>query len=563
MSATINATSQSGLFRSVRRLTRASAMRDSLAGLQLAALNIPQVLGYARIAGMPFVTGLYTLLLPVVGFAAFASSRFLVVAADSATAAILGGGVSAIAPLGSGRYVALASLVALITACLLLMARLLRLGFIADFLSRTVLVGFLTGIGFQVGITVLPEMLGLDVSSRRALFLLVGIIRNFRGVHILTLSVALGVLLAVFTLHQLAPKIPGPILAVAGGIGASAYFDFARRGVAVIGPVVGGLPHLSIPQFAWKDAEVLVPLSASCLMVIVAQSAATARAYAMRHEQALDENADLLGLAAANFAAGVTGTFVVNGSPTQTAMVESAGGKSQLAQIVTGATVAAVLLFLTREFQFLPRCVLGAIVFVIAVRLIDLRGLREIRRESPGEFWLAVLTAAVVIVVGVEQGIGLAMVLSLLRIVRHSYRPHTGLLVQNSKGDWQTEPIEAGNTTEPGLAIYRFGAPLFYANAGRFAEEISSLGSQTSSALRWLIVDAEAMTNVDYSAACVVRALHKSLAARGITLVFARVHPELQADFDRHLTTDAIGRNHIFARLHEAIAAYHELPRSR
>jgi sulfate permease, SulP family len=561
MSDAANSVPQTGLFRSVRPLTRASIARDSLAGLQLAALNIPQVLGYARIAGMPFVTGLYTLLLPVIGFAAFASSRFLVVAADSATAAILAGGVSAIAPLGSGRYVELASLVALMTACLLLIARLLRLGFIADFLSRTVLVGFLTGIGFQVGITVLPEMLGLDVSSRRTLFLLVGIVRNFRRVHALALCIALGVLLLIFALHRLAPTIPGPLLAVAGGIAGSAYLDFARRGVAVVGPVVGGLPHLSILQFAWKDVELLLPISASCLMVIVAQSAATARAYAMRHQQPLDENADLLGLAAANLAAGVTGTFVVNGSPTQTAMVESAGGKSQLAQIVTGATVAGVLLFLTREFQFLPRCVLGAIVFVIAIRLIDLRGLREIRSESPGEFWLAVLTAAVVVVVGVEQGIGLAMVLSLLRIVRHSYRPHTGVLVENSKGDWQTEPIAACKTTEPGLAIYRFGAPLFYANAGRFAEEISSLANHTTFELRWLIVDAEAMTNVDYSAAAVVRELNQSLAARRIALVFARVHPELQADFDRHLITDAIGREHIFARLHEAIAAYHELPR--
>ena len=561
MSDAANGVPQTGLFRSVRPLTRASVAHDSLAGLQLASLNIPQVLGYARIAGMPFVTGLYTLLLPVIGFAAFGSSRFLVVAADSATAAILAGGVSAIAPLGSGRYVELASQVALMTACLLLIARLLRLGFIADFLSRTVLVGFLTGIGFQVGITVLPEMLGLDVSSRRALFLLVGIIRNVRAVHALTLCIALGVLLVIFALHRLAPKIPGPILAVAGGIAGSAYLDLARRGVAVVGPVVGGLPHLSILRFAWKDLELLVPISVSCLMVIVAQSAATARAYAMRHQQSLDENADLLGLAAANLAAGVTGTFVVNGSPTQTAMVESAGGKSQLAQIVTAAAVAGVLLFLTREFQFLPRCVLGAIVFVIGVRLIDLRGLREIRSESPGEFWLAVLTAAVVVIVGVEQGIGLAMVLSLLRIVRHSYRPHTGVLVENSKGDWQTDPIEAGKTTEPGLAIYRFGAPLFYANAGRFAEEISSLANQTTFGLRWLIVDAEAMTNVDYSAAVVVRELNKSLAARRITLVFARVHPELQADFDRHLITAAIGREHIFGRLHEAIAAYHELPR--
>ena len=561
MSKGANAAAGSGLFQSLRPVTRTSLIRDGLAGLQLAALNIPQVLGYARIAGMPFVTGLYTLLLPVAGFAAFASSRFLVVAADSATAAILAGGISPLAPLGSQRYVELASVVALMTCGLLLIGRLLRLGFLADFLSRTVLVGFLTGIGLQVGITVLPEMLGLDIHSRRALFQLVGTIRNVRGIQPLTLFMSLAVLILIFALHRAAPKFPGPIVAVIGGMVAGKLVDLGSRGVALLGPVVGGLPHLRLPQVDWSTAQVLAVVSGSCLVVIVAQSAATARAYALRHGQHLDENADLLGLSAANLAAGLTGTFVVNGSPTQTAMVESAGGASQLAQIVTGATVAAVLLFLTPAFQYLPRCVLGAVVFVIAVRLIDLRGLREIRRESPGEFWLAAVTALVVVAVGVQQGIVLAMVVSLLRIVNHSYRPHTGVLVLNEKGDWQTEPILPGATTEPGLAIYRFGAPLFYANAGRFAAEISALADQSNFGLRWLIVDCEAITNVDYSAARVVRELSGSLAARGIVLVFARVHPELLADFDRHHITEVVGRGRIFPRLHEAIAAYRALPR--
>jgi high affinity sulfate transporter 1 len=561
MSDGANGVPESGLFRSVRPLTRAGIARDALAGLQLAALNIPQVLGYAQIAGMPFVAGLYTLLLPVVGFAAFASSRFLVVAADSATAAILAGGISPIAAGDNGRYIALASLVALMTGVFLLFARLLRVGFIADFLSRTVLVGFLTGIGFQVGITALPRMLGLEVSARRTPFVLAAVLRHLREVHPLTLYISMGMVAVIFLLHRVSRKFPGQILAVTGGIAASAFFHLAGRGVAIVGPVAGGLPHLGIPHFAWKDVEMLVPVSASCLVVVVAQSAATARAYAMRHQQRLDENADLLGLSAANLFAGLSGTFVVNGSPTQTAMVESAGGRSQLAQLVTGAAVTGVLLFLARVFQFLPRCVLAAVVFVIAVRLIDLKGLRDIRRESPGEFWLAVLTAVVVVAAGVQQGIVLAMVVSLLRIVNHSYRPHTGVLVETERGEWRTEAAAPGALTEPGLAVYRFGAPLFYANANRFSDEILRVADQNQSRLRWVIVDAEAMTDVDYSAARVVGALNESLSRRGVALVFARVHPELQADLDRHHITEAIGRGHIFSRLHEAITAYHELPR--
>jgi len=193
--------------------------------------------------------------------------------------------------------------------------------------------------------------------------------------------------------------------------------------------IAGGLPHLGLPDVGWHDVLPLIGVSASCFVMIVAQSAATSRFYAIRRQQQLDEDSDLLGLSAANAAAALSGTFVVNGSPTQTAMVESSGGSSQLAQISTSVIVAVVLLFLTRPLEDLPRCVLGAIVFFIAMRLIDLRALRDIWRESPGEFGLALITATIVVFVGVEEGIVLAMVLSLVGVVRHNYRPHTGVLV--------------------------------------------------------------------------------------------------------------------------------------
>jgi len=545
------------IFQSVRPLTRGGVVRDALAGFQLAAMNIPQALGYTKIAGTPIVTGFYTLLLPLVAFATFGSSRYLVVAADSATAAILAGGLASMAPPGSERYVALAGLVALLTAVLLLLARLLKLGFVADFLSQTVLAGFLTGVGFQVGIAVTGEMLGVEVHARRPLLQLAEVVRGLRGVHQLTLCVSLAVLTLIFALRHFTPKIPGPFVAVAAAILASAVFNLAGRGVDIIGPVAGGFPHLRFPAVRWRDAELLLPLAFSCLVMIVAQSAATARVYATRHNQALDENADLLGLSTANLAAGMSGTFVVNGSPTQTAMVESSGGRSQLAQIVTAVMVGLVLLFLTEPLQYLPRCVLGAIVFVIAVRLIDLRGLWKIQRESPGEFALAVITAAVVVLLGVEQGIVLAMVVSLLRVVRHTYRPHTGVMVMNEKGYWQTLPAVYGTVSEPGTAIYRFGAPLFYANASRFSEELLRLVGPGPSKLRWLIVDSEAVTNVDYSAAEVVRELYRELSTRGVVLVFARVHPTLQEDLDRHHITETVGVEHLFPRLHDALAAYH------
>ena len=537
------------LFQSVQPLSAGGVIRDALAGIQLTAVNIPQALGYTKIAGTPVVTGLYTLLLPLVAFAAFGSSRYLVVAADSATAAILAGSLSQIAPAGSAEYVTLASAVALLTAAFLLLARLLRLGFLADFLSQTVLVGFLTGVGFQVGIAVLGQMLGIAVHSRRSVVQLAEVIRGLPHLHLPSFAMSAAVLAVILILRRLSPKAPGALITVGAAIAASAYWHFPARGISVIGPVAGGLPHLAFPWPGWRTAGSLVAVAAACAVMILAQSAATARVYAERHHQELDENMDLVGLSAANAAAALTGTFVVNGSPTQTAMVESVGAQSQVAQISTAAVVGLVLLFLTKPLEYLPHCVLGAIVFLIAVRLVNLRVLRAIRQESPQEFALAIATAAIVVVVGVEQGILLAMVISLLRIVHHSYHPNSGVMIMNDVKTWDVAPPMAGTVTQPGLVIYRFGAALFYANVHRFAEEVNELATPE---VKWVVVDAEAITHVDYSAARAVRDVTKELAAREVILAFARVRAELRADMDRHHLTDAIGTDHIFRRLHDA-----------
>jgi len=547
------------LFQGIRPLKRAGAIRDAVAGVAFAAMDIPQALGYTRIAGMPVVTGLYSLLLPLLAFATFGSSRFLVVAADSATAAILRGGLTGMAPAASVRYVALAGLVALLTAVFLLLGRLCGLGFVADFLSQTVLVGFLTGIGFQVGIAVLGQMLGLQITSHRSILQLLEIGRSLPKVHFPTLAVTLVVLAFVFALRWSTPKVPGPMLAVLLATTASALWNFAGHGIAIIGPVAGGLPHFVMPDIRWADIPPLLSVAGSCAIMILTQSAATSRVYAARHHQRLDENQDLIGLSAANAAAAFTGTFVVNGSPTQTAMVESVGSTSQIAQVTTAAMVALVLLFLTRPLQYLPQCVLGTLVFLVAIRLIKLRSLKCILRESPAEFALAVTTTVVVITAGVEQGILVAMVLSLLRIVHHSYHPRTGVMIPDETNIWKLIPPTPGAVTEPGLVIYRFGAALFYANASRFSDEVLGLVGPSPTTVRWFIVDAEAITNLDYSAARVVEELKKNLTDAGVELGFARLPWNTRADFDRHHVTEAIGPSRIFKRLHDALDAFEAL----
>ena len=540
-------------FGSLRPLTVSGVLRDAAAGVQLAAVNIPQALGYTRIAGTPVITGLYTLLLPLVAFAAFGSSRYLVVAADSATAAILAGGLSGLAHTGTPEYVQLASTVALFTAFFLLAARLLRLGFLADFLSQTVLAGFLTGVGFQVGFSVLGQLLGVQTHARYTVMKVAEVIRALPTVHPPTLGLSAVILALVVGLRHLAPKAPGALIVVVGAIAASARWNFADHGIPCIGPVPGGLPRIGLALPDWKTTEPLIGIAFSCTVMIIAQSAATARIYAERHNQELNENMDLIGLSAGNALAALSGAFPVNGSPTQTAMVEGAGGRSQMAQLSTAAVVALVLLFVTKPLQYLPQCVLGAIVFLIAMRLINLRGLWCIRQESPAEFAVAVMTAAVVVVWGVEQGIVLAMIASLLRIVSHSYHPSSGVMVVNDVKTWDLIPALPGTVTQPGLVIYRFGAPLFYANANRFAEEVKGLATPE---VRWMVVDAEAITHVDYSAARMVRKIHQDLAERGVVTAFARVRFELQADMNRHHLTETIGSERIYRRLHDARAAF-------
>ena len=550
------------LFRGLRPIQRAGALRDAFAGVVMAAMDIPQVLGYSKIAGMPVVTGLYSLLLPLVAFAAFGSSRYLVVAADSATAAIFADGVSGTATPSSAQYVALACIVAVLTALILLLARLLRLGFIADFLSRTVLVGFLTGVGFQVGISVLSEMLGVPVDSHRPVVQLWEVARGLPLANLPTVILSVSVLAFVLLLRHFAPKVPGALVAVVGAIAASATWNFAEHGIATIGPVAGGLPHLglmallSLREMNRKEVELLISVSASCAVMILTQSAATARIYAAKHYEKVDENIDLYGLSAANAAAALSGGFVVNGSPTQTAMMEDAGGKSQMAQVATAVVVGVVLLFLTGPLEHLPTCVLGVLVFLVALRLINLGELQNILSESPQEYALAVMTAVVVVLVGVEEGIVLAMLVSLARVVRHDYHPHSGVLQANPDGSWRLEPVAPHVVTEPGLVLYRFGAELFYANAGRFLEEVLQAVRPMPSAVRWVVVDAEAMTHMDYTAARIVQGLKKSLTEAGVELAFARAPWDLRSDFDRHHVTEVIGQGRMFNRLHDAIAAF-------
>jgi SulP family sulfate permease len=530
---------------------------DIMAGITLAALGIPEVMGYTKIIGTPVITGLYTLFLPVLVFALFGSSRHLVVSADSATAAMVAAGLASLSFTAyTPKYVALTSLIGLVAAGILLLAGILRLGFLADFLSRTALVGFLSGVGVQVAFGELHEMLGIEKGGHGFLRQLLFTFQHLSETHLPSLFIAFAVLAIIVGFKIFAPRFPGALFAVIGMTAASAYFHWDHQGIRVVGAVPSGLPRLGLPDVTWSDVGLVLPIALSCFIVILAQSAATSRAYALRYRDHFSQNVDLVGLSLANGAAGCSSTFVVNGSPTKTAMVDTAGGSSQWSHLTTATVVLTVLLFFTRPLSFLPNAVLAAIVFLIGVKLVDFRGLSEIRRSKPREFAIALVTALTVVLFGVEQGIILAVVLSLLQHVRRSYRPHTAVVVRDAARNWSFEDPVPGKMAEPGLVMFWFGADLFYANVAFFAEQARRLIHASPSPVRWLVIDATAITGFDFSAGRAVAELQQDLAKIGVVLAMVVVPVKHHTDLERMGLIDLIGANRIFDSRHACLAAY-------
>ncbi|HEX4433049.1 MAG TPA: SulP family inorganic anion transporter [Frankiaceae bacterium] len=514
------------LLSGVLPISRPRLPTELLAGLTLAALGIPEVLGYASIARMPVVTGLYTMLLPMAVFAVIGSSRHLVVAADSATAAIVAAGVAGIAAPGTHRYVQLVSLAALMAGVFLLIARLVRLGFLANFLSRTVLIGFLTGVGISVAIGQLPQLLGVRVTATQTLPKLGSTVRHLGSASLTTVAVSAAVIVVVLVTRRLARRVPGALIAVVAAIVLSQTLDFDRHGIRVLGHVPSGFPAFSAPAFGIHDIGALFATAGSIFLVILAQSSATSRAYAARYDEDLDDDQDLLGLSAANVVAGFSGTFVVNGSPTKTEMVDGSGGRTQLSQLTTCVVVLVVLLVLTGPLGHLPLAVLAAVVFVIGIDLVDLSGLRRLFAVRVGEFALAVLTAIAVIALGVEQGLAAAVIASIVVHLRHSYNPATSVLVKQDRGHWHNAPVTPDQRTVGGLVVYRFPSNPYYANSHRLAEDLRAL-RDSKVPLDWLCLDCAGIADIDFTAAETLRRMLPKSARFVVSSVWPNVREQL------------------------------------
>jgi high affinity sulfate transporter 1 len=537
-------------------IARGQVPAEIIAGLTLAALAIPEVMGYTKISGTPVVTGLYTILIPMALFALFGSSRHLVVGADSATAAILAAGLVGLAATGSEEYVALAAILALMAAGFLLLARVIGLGFMADFLSRTVLIGFLTGVGIQVALGQVSGMLGLAGGGHGTVQKIWNDLQQLQELNFYSAGIAAAVLVVIAGSKKISKKIPGALIAVIGMIVLSWALELEQH-VHVLGSVPGGLPRIGIPDvnWSWQLIGTLTPTAFAMFVVILAQSAATSRAYAARYNERFSEDTDLTGLALANIGAGLSGTFVVNGSPTKTQMVDSAGGRTQLSLLITTVIVLLVLLFLTAPLAYMPEAVLSAVVFLIGIDLIDMAGMRKIYAERRSEFWVALITTLIVVFVGVEQGIILAIVLSLVDHTRRGYRPTNVLLRRIGAGAWRANPVASGVQAEPGLIVYRFTHSMYYANSQQLSEEVTRLVATADPPARWLCLDASAVDDVDFTAAETLRSLYAALAERGVRLVVAEVQDDVRLA-SRYRLRELIGERFFFDSIDDVIKAY-------
>ena len=546
------------ILRGILPINASQVPTDIVAGITLAALAIPEVMGYTKISGTPVITGLYTILIPMTLYALFGGSRHLVVGADSATAAILAGSVGGMAMPGSAEWLALAGALALLAAVFLFLARLARLGFLADFLSRTVLVGFLTGVGIQVASGEIAGMLGLPGGGHGTVGRLVADMGQIGQSNPGTVALSMAVLIVIVGSRKLSKKIPGALIAVAGSIILSWALHFETAGIRVLGAVPHGLPRIGLPDtiWSWTLVRELAPTAFAMFVVILAQSAATSRAYASRYNERFDENIDLVGLSLANIGAALSGTFVVNGSPTKTQMVEGAGGHSQISQLTTSFIVLVVLLFFTGPLAYMPTAVLSTVVFLIGVELIDVMGMRRIFAERPWEFWVAMLTAAAVVFVGVEQSIVLAIVMSLVVHTRHGYHVNNMLLVSDAENGWRQQKASAPEQIIPGLMIYRFMHNMYYANTQVLTREVVELVRGAKPSLSWFCIDAVAVNDVDFTAAEALRTVHGFLAEEGVRLVFCEVVDEVRAELDRSQLTDLFGTDAFFPSPAAVVSAF-------
>jgi SulP family sulfate permease len=504
-----------------------TARRDLLAGVTVAALAIPSAMAYAELAGLPAVAGLYALLLPTVAYAFLGSSRQLIVGPEGSLSALVAAAVLALATAGSAEALELAGAMALLVAACFLIARVFRLGWLADYLSRPVLVGYIHGVAVVLIVGQLGKLTGIDVDASDPVPQLAEIVREIGNVSAATFAVGAAALALLLTARYVTPRLPAALVVVIAAIVASKALGLDEHGVAVVGDIPAGLPDLRVPSPPWEDVVTLAPAAAGLFLVSFADEVLTARSFAGRHGQHIRVDQELLAMGVASAAAGVTQGLPVGASGSRTAVNDSMGARSQIAGLLAAGAILLVLLFLTAPIAYLPKAVLGAVIITAAIGLIEPAVWRELANTDKVELTIAAVTAAGVIITGVLEAILFAVGLSMADVVRRSARPHDAVLGWvDSLGRWADVARHDDAKVTPGVVVYRLDDRLFFANAsyvkGRVQEALRGAPTVTTA----LVLDAEAMTHIDSAGLQALEDLAGMLEDDGIALHFARAkHP--------------------------------------
>ncbi|MGB3323859.1 MAG: sulfate permease [Mycolicibacterium fortuitum] len=530
---------------------------DVLAGVTVAAYLVPQVMAYATVAGLPPVAGLWAALVPMGVYALLGSSRQLSVGPESTTALMT---ATALAPLVVGdpaRYAAMAAMLALLVGAICLAAGLCGLGFLADLLSRPVLVGYMTGVAVIMISGQLDKVSGVEVTGDEFVDQIRSFASGLGSAHVPTVVLSTAVLALLLLLYRIAPRFPGPLVAVLAATAVVWLFSLEDKGIRVVGGIPAGLPRPTLPPVAMTELLALAIPAAGIAVVAFSDNALTARTFAARKGDTIDAGAELRALGICNLTTGVTQGFPVSSSGSRTALGDTVGSRTQLYSLVMLATVLLVMLAGRDLLEHFPMAALGALVVYAALRLIDVAEFRRLARFRRSELFLAVATTVAVLGFGVLYGVLVAIALSLMDTLRRIARPHDSVLgyVPGVAGMHDVDDYPDARPV-PGLVVYRYDAPLFFANAENFRERALAAVEAAEGPVEWFVLNAEAQVDPDLTAVDALEQLRQDLTARGIVFAMARVKSDLRDDLVAAGFIDRVGADRIFPTLPTAVEAF-------
>lgn len=533
---------------------------DLFAGLTIFAMLVPQAMAYGELAGVAPVVGIYTAIGALIGYALFGSSRRLMLGPESSSALLA---AAAVAPVGAGgspaRFAMLSALLALLVGVISLAAGIARFGFLADFVSKPILLGYITGVAIIMIVGQLGKLFGITITSEQFFRQIWELLTYLGQTHVLTLLIGLALLVFLLVLRHIAPRVPASLIVVVVMTSISSLLHLNTYGVAVVGSIPQGLPQFGFPDLSFNDVKSLLPSALTLTLIIFTDAVLTARSVAEKQGEKVDANRELIGLGAANIASGLLQGFPAAASQSRTAVNKLAGGKTQLVGIVAAAFLVAFLLWFTQLLENLPQVVLGVIIIAAAINLIEIKPLLKVYRLRHVEFYLALITFVGVLSIGLLGGILVAVGLALIVVIGRISRPHDAILgsVEGVDGYQDIEGY-ANSQTVPGLIAYRFDAPLFYANAEHFLREVQELIDAADPPVVWLLIDAEAILDIDVTATEALSELQQQLECKGIVLVIARANHPLQHMLKRAGLTERIGSEHFYPTVRTAVQAYLE-----